>query len=114
MKPYPEACEDQIEEILDEFDFGKVHKVMTHLGWTWHGEGIPTIGDLRIKARTLLWEVAEKHGNTDSSYYYTKTAGFRVSSYKGIDKKDHWVMLRLAFEVTDWESDDENKLAYKP
>lgn len=114
MKPYLEACEDQIEEILDEFDFGKVHNVITHLGWTWHGKDIPTVGDLRRTARRLLWEVVENSSDRGLPYRYAATGGFYAHANEGADAKGHWVRLRLAFEVTDWESDDEKKIAYKP
>ena len=47
--------QDYVEEILRQFDFKKVHKVMTVLDWTWGDhERVPTVGELRDCARELL------------------------------------------------------------
>jgi hypothetical protein len=41
--------DDAVEDILDEFDFEKVKKVMDFLDWKWHAaeDGVPRIGELR-------------------------------------------------------------------
>ena len=52
-----EEIQNKIDEILDNFDFVKVHKVMEHLDWKWsteNGVRIPTIQELRVEARGLL------------------------------------------------------------
>lgn len=48
-----------VNDILDRFDFARVHRVMVATRWTWHktenGEGkVPTIADLRRAARTYV------------------------------------------------------------
>lgn len=49
-----------IDEILDEFDFEKVHRVMVALDWQWYGMDMsPSIGDLRRQARSLLKQVVD-------------------------------------------------------
>jgi len=79
-----------IDEILDEFDFEKVHKVMVALDWKWYGTpGVPSIGDLRRNARELLNAVVKNgdhcHGN----------GGFYAYMENGL--------LGLRFEVANWE-----------
>ena len=79
-----------IDEILDEFDFERVHQTMKALNWTWHDtDGVPTIGDLRRQARTLLQELL-KH-----NYYCTGTGG--LFAYRIADT------VGLRFEVTSYE-----------
>jgi hypothetical protein len=55
--------EEQIEEIMDEFDFEQVHKVMKFLDWRWLEDvnsegGVPSISDLRKSSRKLLKEAS--------------------------------------------------------
>lgn len=39
--------ENKLEEIIDNFDFDRVHKVMEFLNWNWVScDGVPTIGKL--------------------------------------------------------------------
>jgi hypothetical protein len=42
-----------IDDILDEFDFDKVHKVMVLMNWKWVGE-TPPIQELRKTGRALF------------------------------------------------------------
>lgn len=52
--------EEKISDILDNFDFERVHKAMIALEWNWYlgmgGEGIPSVGALQKAARELLSE----------------------------------------------------------
>lgn len=56
----PESCsawQDRIDEIMDGFDFRKVHSVMQLLDWRWKlddGFVIPTEFQIRRCARTVL------------------------------------------------------------
>lgn len=48
----------QIEDIMERFQFDKVHAVMTFLNWTWARHGVvPTVQELRDEARRQLAEV---------------------------------------------------------
>jgi hypothetical protein len=80
-----------IDEILDEFDFEKVHKVMVALDWTWHNtDGVPSIGDLRRMARSLLQHVvSSREINTAAS------GGLTAFMHHGV--------LGLRFEVSNYE-----------
>jgi hypothetical protein len=80
-----------IDEILDEFNFEKVHKVMVALDWQYHNtDGVPTIGDLRRMARSLLKQVVES-----KNLRYTASGGFVAYMEDGI--------LGLRFEVASYE-----------
>jgi hypothetical protein len=84
---------DDIDMILDEFDFEKAHKVMEFLDWNWQNK-VPTIGDMRRIARQLLNEAAE--GNIMA----IGTGGFQVRKRVEEDK----TFLTLEFVVTAWDN----------
>ena len=88
---------DIIEDILDEFDFGRVQQVMEHLNWTWYDSaGVPTLGHMRKTARRLMRECI-KHED-----YYTATGGFFVQkrTFDGLP------FYRLMFVVSEWDNYD--------
>jgi hypothetical protein len=79
-----------IDEILDEFDFERVHQTMKALNWTWvDTDGVPTIGDLRRQARELLQDLL-KH-----NHHCVGTGG--LFAYRIADT------VGLRFEVTHYE-----------
>ena len=83
------TTDEQIDEIMDWFDFAKVAKAMHYLNWTWSGEEAPEEPVLRKTARELLKEAVRlKHG--------LGTGGFWVR-YDGD-------VLQLQFVVANWES----------
>lgn len=80
--------DEQIETIMDYFDFHKVHKAMIALEWKWFSEGdVPSVPKLRQQARNLL-RLAAKQG-ADNLY---ATGGFEA-------KCDAWNQLSLKFVV---------------
>lgn len=80
-----------IDEILDEFDFEKVHRVMVALDWRYNGhEQVPSIGDLRRTARSLLKQVVESKG-----LHSVGTGGLTAYMHHGL--------LGLRFEVSSYE-----------
>ncbi len=55
--------EKQVEEVIQSFDFSRVHRVMEALAWTWANiERVPTLADLTAEARRLLLELDGKPG----------------------------------------------------
>ncbi len=53
----------QVEEVLGEFDFDRVHQVMESLAWTWANlDRVPTKADLMAEGRRLLSELDGKPG----------------------------------------------------
>lgn len=84
----------QVDEIMDNFDFGKVGASMQVLNWRWHflksqsdfESRFPTEPELRRTARRLLEDVA-KGGDG----YFSASGGLYATNVQGV--------LRLAFEV---------------
>lgn len=88
---------DQVEDLLDEFDFTKVKTVMDCLEWTYHDSVDSTIsvGELRRMARYLL---ENAYNSEDKDHYVTSCGGFYVDRhmYPGDMEK----YLELKFIVT--------------
>ena len=96
--------EQQIEAILDYFDFERVKRAMEALDWTWaFTDGIPEIGDLRSQGRNLLKRIKDKPGESIStgglkascSIEHILELEFVVSSFSGYDK---FCGFRVTFE----------------
>lgn len=91
------TLEQHIEEVMDWFDFEKVHRVMTMLDWKWASiDAVPDIPDPRKEVRRLmtpLW-------NSDNEFI--GTGGFMVRLYR----EENWARFGVSFQVTDWDSED--------
>lgn len=91
-----EAIQDQMDEIMDNFEFHKAQQIMEALDWKWNfvgeGERIPHTSDIRRAARRLLKYVAENGGSTG-------TGGLTAFYKSGYDEDDAkpWVQLGLHF-----------------
>lgn len=46
--------QEMIDDIMDNFDFEKVHRVMVFMGWDWKENGVPSLPDIKREARRLL------------------------------------------------------------
>lgn len=81
--------QEQIDEIMDNFDFDRVHRAMVALEWVWTGCNgrTPDKGTLRCEARRLLRQAAKSE--------YAATGGLCAENIDGY--------LRLSFEVDDWK-----------
>jgi hypothetical protein len=86
-----------IDEIMDHFDFDRVHKVMTALDWRWitAEHGVPEKHELRQKARRLLTDAWR------SEYKRVGTGGF-YAEYE--HDEDEGEALTLKFELESWSS----------
>ena len=88
---------NQVEDLLDEFDFAKVKKVMDCLEWTYYNSEDTTVSieELRRMARYLL---ESAYNSEDKDHYLTSSGGFYVDRYMypGDMKK----YLELKFIVT--------------
>ena len=55
--------ERQVEEVLETFDFERVHRVMESLEWSWANlDRVPTKAELAAEARRLLNELDGRPG----------------------------------------------------
>lgn len=87
-----EVLENQLDEIMDSFDFDQVHEIMTALKWNWvtteKGE-IPDKYELRREARRLMKQAI---AGEDCS-----TGGFSARVVDGVDEDGPWTKLHLSF-----------------
>ena len=89
-----------IKEVLDTFDFDKVHEVMIFLNWTWRFDKVPDVLELRHTAERLLKEAGLKclkHYNTNPNIpYIIMSGGLRVEAFPN-KKKTKIKQLSLEF-----------------
>jgi hypothetical protein len=91
---------ESIENILDEFDFNRVQETMEALDWQWWDvEGIPSISDLRRRARSLLEDVYNK---SDEHLVTTSTGGFEASRVMMVGDLNKY--LSLKFVVAEFDN----------
>ena len=92
---------EEIEDILDNFDFEKVKKVMDAVDWKyWNSpDSQITITELRKTARYLL---KEAYNTAASDQWLVATGGLEVRRFMcpGDTKK----YLYLKFVVTEWDN----------
>jgi len=91
------SVEDQINEIMDWFNFNKVAKAMKALDWTWASTGLepPHEGQIREMARNLLIRACDD--------WHCATGGFvaRCDEETGD--------LTLEFHVSSWTAERESR-----
>ena len=97
---------EAINDIVEHFNWDRVHKAMVALDWRWASEdvddyGVPTLGAIFKCAIDLLhraYDGAEIHRED----YMAGTGGFRAQAYVDSDTKEI-IELKLAFELCSWE-----------
>jgi len=91
-----EAIQEQIDEIMDDFEFEKVHEIMTRLNWEWYKyedntKSVPDLWEIKKSARQRLKD-AVKHGGS-------MTGGFKALYRDEVDEETGkpFVLLSLQF-----------------
>jgi hypothetical protein len=109
------TVEDMIDEIMEEFDFVKVERIMFHLNWKWGGSDyrIPNIDELREAAERLLRGAAESRLGAYIDEHHevgiiSATGGFKATAWCN-EAKTEIAGLKLEFIVTDWDSFNEKE-----
>ena len=107
ISEFPVQVIDQIDEIMEEFDFKRVETVMRALGWHWvnsednSGE-VPDLQKIMSFARKLLKDVTFNYtSNSGHRFRVYDTGGFRVS-YTLLDYPEDGT------EPRDWKDDVKN------
>ena len=99
-----------IDEVLDNFDFERVEKVMQLLNWTW-GSGtnaeVPDIARLRTQARKLLQDCFENRPKGREEIDWSSSTGGFVAQSITYDDEDF--RLSLVFELTSYDADTEEE-----
>ena len=94
------ATDTRIKQIIKNFNFNKVRKVMTFLNWTWHSSSRPpTIKDLKGTALRLLTDV---ENSNDKGYICHSIGGFSASKVPNSDSPFGY-NLCLDFTIESWE-----------
>jgi hypothetical protein len=98
-----EAINEQIDEIMDIFDFNRVLKVMEMLEWTWSPSNcVPDEYEVRKSARRMMKQLIDyTDGGTTSS------GGFRATLTQKADNEGKWLRVDLAFCIDDTLLDGE-------
>lgn len=110
IKPEPkieytfnDQVRDEIDSILDCFDFAKVSEVMTALDWTWWDtDGVPEIWDLRKMARERLKSAVKGLISSGEKRYYSACGGFFAEAE--IEEGNPKIYMKLSFVVSDWDN----------
>lgn len=100
-----DAIVSLIDEMIDSFDFRKVHYVMQYVDWKYaKPDGtliLPEISDLKRTARSCLrnaYRYSLKHGDDAS---VVGTGGFEAQYFPADEKEGP--MFRLRFVLSEWE-----------
>lgn len=94
--------QERIDEVMDWFDFEKVHKAMVALNWEWIGVGVPEIPDMRKKVREYMRDTFNRvvAGKNKS---FCSCGGFSVTC----ENQDGVIFFNVSFEVAEWITDAE-------
>lgn len=79
--------DEYIDEVMQSFNFDKVHRAMECVDWKWHDKVVPTIEQLKETARDLLKRAWEGRGTA-------RTGGFAASL---VDAGEECGKLQLQF-----------------
>lgn len=99
-----------IDKLLEEFDFERVHKSMQTLNWQWYHPGendtkVPSLEEIKKRAKQVIQEAAENAVLTKNEYVISTGGFYGEAKYypkEGIKKSFLWV--RLAFVLEAWDN----------
>ena len=103
------SIQTQIDEILDHFDFERVHRCMHLMDWRWVTLGptgrVPSVAQLALEAQRQLQWVHDQLTTTQHATVNTSSGGLAASGVKWF-AEDGTVGTRvsLQFVVEEWES----------
>jgi hypothetical protein len=91
------------DRLMQEFDFEKVHRVMTHIDWDWcHTNGVPTVGDL-MAATIDKFQALQ----IDPELVSICSGGLKLSR----TSDDGEPILRLQFILEEWDEYIDTKIS---
>lgn len=87
-----ELHEEMIDEVLDDFNFERVHCAMTAIDWKWqttggNGLAVPTIARLKARARILLHAAIKDK--------YIATGGLHAQYHPADGTEREWFQLQF-------------------
>lgn len=89
---------EMVEDMMDCFDFRRVHDCMKALDWEWFslGERVPEEWEIRKLARKLMLSVPETYNHEE---YGTGSGGLHVRAFY---ENRNLVSMDLLFVVSEW------------
>jgi shikimate kinase len=100
---------EQMNTIMEEFDWEHVQDIMKATSWRWHEEGVPSLSSIMKTARRMM-ESAIKEKNAVVS-----TGGFTVLIRKWKDNKGcKHICMELFFGVDSMVTEFETKYKESP
>lgn len=90
--------QDMINEVMDKFNFERVHLAMKALNWEWidlntNQMSVPSITQLRKAARKLL--------NKATSHHCVGSGGFEAKYYPPVDDDPEYFTLKFVLHEAD-------------
>jgi hypothetical protein len=108
MKKKKLTQKEMVDNIMDNFDFERVHNTMHLLDWRWAEIGVPSEEKIKREAWKHLDRAIEQvlsPYNTESKdvAYMSASGGLVARAWK--TNKNNLSRLELDFVLTGWESD---------
>lgn len=101
------TLEQHIEEVMDYFDFEKVHAYMESVNWVWSAEGgIPSKAALRKNVREQMRKLYNISKKDPRNSVCCCSGGFKITYCWGKDKEGLWDRFDIDFVLTDWSTSD--------
>lgn len=94
---------------MDNFNFRRVHEIMTLLKWEWVScdDSVPEEYQIREAARKYLREVYNYAVKHKQEYSYTGSGGIYAGCYIGTDDEKEFCTLELEFVAEAWKAENE-------
>lgn len=107
MRPLHKKEQEIIDNILNEFDFEKCHRVMKFLNWTWgFNPNPPSVNELRKSAKDRFNNAIEgiltEKSHSHHYRYSCSSGGLKASVWK--NKYNQICRAELEFVLTNWSS----------
>lgn len=87
-----------MNDIIDNFDWEKVHRAMLAVNWRWATGGVPSVELLRDQARSLLRDVILTHQADRCDGDYIVSTGGLVATYNGKQLKLEFILETYTIE----------------
>lgn len=95
-----------VDEIIDNFNWDRVHKVMDFLKWTYNDDRVPDIEELKTKGEILLKNIWLSTNEKKSEAWSIKSGGFKATAAYN-HKKGRVDYLKLEFIIDDYYKEEE-------